>query len=354
MSDGKASGKKSGKASGKKSGKGHSALPVADNVRHYSRREILQRVAASGAAVAATVGLGAWLLDRKPPGANETLIEIADHRVTRPLGSVDIAVARGRDVAAMVQKALAAMGGIESFVRPGERVVIKPNVGWNRLPAQAANTNPEIVAEVARLVIAAGAAEVWVTDNPVNNAERCFARSGIADAVRKAGAELILPNELSFRTVAVGGQLLRVGDVLWPFVEADRIINLPVVKQHGLCHATMAMKNWYGVLGGHRVRLHQNIDRSIVELAGMVKPTLTIMDATRVLMANGPSGGSLDDVKRFDTIVVGVDEVALDAYGSQFLDRTPSEITFIGLAEREGIGRSDYQNMKMVEIEVEG
>jgi uncharacterized protein (DUF362 family) len=110
------------------------------------------------------------------------------------------------------------------------------------------------------------------------------------------------------------------------------------------------MKNWYGVIGGHRVRLHQDIDRSIVELAAMVKPTLTVMDATHVLMANGPSGGSLDDVKRYDSIAVGVDEVALDAWGAQFLERRPEELGYVTLGEREGLGRSDYRSLKLVEV----
>jgi uncharacterized protein (DUF362 family) len=205
-----------------------------------------------------------------------------------------------------------------SFKR-GERVVIKPNIGWNRLPEQAANTNPEVVAEVVRLVAAAGASKIWVTDASVNTAEQCFARSGIEKAAKAAGATVVRPDATAFREVDVSGKLLRTADVLFPFVEADRVINVPVVKQHGLSGATMAMKNWYGMLGGQRVKLHQNIHLSIVDLASMIKPTLTIMDATRILLANGPTGGSLSDVKMMDTIAVSSDEVALDAFGASLL-----------------------------------
>jgi uncharacterized protein (DUF362 family) len=199
-------------------------------------------------------------------------------------------------------------------------------------------------------VKSAGAASVWVTDVTVNNAERCFSRSGIRTAAEAAGAEVILPSEARFRPTVVGGQTLRVADVLWPFLEADKVINVPVVKQHGLARATMAMKNWYGVLGGHRVRLHQEIDRSIFELTAMMKPTLTVLDATRVLMANGPSGGSLDDVKRFDTVAAGVDEVALDAFGASFLGVAPTSLGYLALGEAAGLGRRDYRSSKLVEV----
>ncbi len=138
--------------------------------------------------------------------------------------------------------------------------------------------------------------------------------------------------------------------MLWPFVEADKIINIPIVKQHGLSGATMAMKNWYGVVGGHRARMHQDIHRSIFELTTMMKPTLTIMDATRVLMANGPSGGSLDDVKAFNTIAAGIDEVALDAFGCSFLGLSASDLGYLTLGERAGLGTTNYRSLKLEEV----
>jgi uncharacterized protein (DUF362 family) len=317
--------------------------------RLYSRREMLVRVAGTAAAAAGTVGLGLALLDRAPSAAPAP-VRIRDHRVARPSGSVAMAIARGKDPAANVRRALEAMGGMGAFVKRGERVAVKPNVGWNRLPEQAANTEPLVVAEVVRLALAAGAAEVWVTDNPVNTAERCFARSGIADAARAAGAKVVLPSERAFRLVEVAGATLRVAEVLWPLVDADRIINLPVVKQHGLSRATLSMKNWYGVLGGHRARLHQDIHRSVVDLATLVKPTLTVLDATRILLANGPSGGSLDDVKRLDTVAVSADEVALDAFGASLLGLSPDDVGSIALGEKAGLGRADWRSTKLEEL----
>ena len=161
---------------------------------------------------------------------------------------------------------------------------------------------------------------------------------------------MVRPDTTAFREVNVAGKLLQVGDVLFPFVEADRIINVPLVKQHGLSGATMALKNWYGVLGGQRVKLHQNIHLSIVDLALMVKPTLTILDATRILLANGPTGGSLADVKQLDTVAVSTDEVALDAFGASLLGLSPSDLGFIVEGMKAGLGTMQWQSLKTVEL----
>jgi uncharacterized protein (DUF362 family) len=313
-----------------------------------TRRELMQ-VLATSAAAAATIGLAAVLNDR-PVGRHGALVKIKDHRVALAPGANQMAIVHGPDAAANVRKAIEALGGIGAFIKSGEKVLIKPNVGWNRLPEQAANSNPEVVAEVVRMVKAAGASVVWVADVPVNTADRCFERSGIRKAAGEAGAKVVLPDETNFREVEVGGKILRTAEVLYPFVEADRIINLPVVKQHGLSGATLSMKNWYGALGGHRVRLHQDIHKSIADLAVMIKPTLTILDATRILTGNGPSGGSLDDVKKLDLLAASADEVALDAWGITLLGVPREAAMWITEAEHAGIGTSDYKSLKLVDV----
>jgi len=318
--------------------------------REYTRREILRRAAGTGVAATAAVGLGLGLSTGDTRRVPEKLQVLPGYGVEPVAGAAQMAIARGADPAENVRRALAALGGMAAFVRKGEKVLIKPNVGWNRLPQQAANTNPEVVAEVVRQVKAAGAAEVWVADVSVNDARRCFKRSGVGAAAEQAGAELVLPDQMGFREVSADGVVLGSVDVLWPFLQADRVINLPVVKQHGLCMATLAMKNWYGAIGGHRARLHQDIHRSIVDLAAMVRPTLTVLDATRVLRANGPSGGSLDDVQQRDTIAAGVNEVALDAFGATLLDLDPMAVEFIAEAERRGLGTADFRSLKLEEI----
>ena len=332
---------------GKSAGEG-APDPVPDSV--YTRRQILGATAAA----AATVAGAAFLYDRegggRPPGRDEPLRRVPDHRVKIAQGAAKMAIARGPSPGENARRAIEAVGGMSAFVRRGESVVIKPNVGWNRLPEQAANTDPDVVAAVVRAVKAAGASQIWVFDVPVNNAERCFARSGIGEAARAAGATVLLPDSNDFRHVQVGGVTLRTAKVFYALLQADRVINLPVAKHHGLTGATLAMKNWYGVLGGHRVLLHQDIHRSVVDLAVMVKSTLTVLDGTRLLMANGPSGGSLDDVKAGKVVAASSDEVAIDAFGATLLDRRPEQIAFIGLAEQKGLGTADYRSLDPVEM----
>jgi uncharacterized protein (DUF362 family) len=316
----------------------------------YTRRQILR----TAAAATVTAAAAAFLYERHPggssPGRTEDLPRVPDHRVQAQGDASKMAIVRGPDAGENVRRAIEAIGGIQAFVGRGESVVIKPNVGWNRMPEQAANTNPEVVAAVITAVKGAGASKIWVFDVPVNNAERCFARSGIEEAARAAGATVLIPGSDDFRPVRVGGATLNTAQVFWALLEADRVINVPVVKHHGLTGATLAMKNWYGVLGGHRTLLHQDIHRSVVDLAMMVKPTFTVLDGTRVLMANGPSGGSLDDVKTMNVVAASRDEVAIDAFGATLLGRHARDLAFIGLAEQKGLGTSDYRSLDPVEI----
>ena len=322
--------------------------------RRLTRREMLQ-VAATSAAVAGTVGLAAALKDRKPGGAaaggsGAPQLRIKDHRVALPQGANQLAIVHGADAAENARKAVEALGGMGLFVRHGEKVLIKPNVGWNRLPEQAANTNPEVVAAVVRMVKDAGASVVWVADVPVNTPDRCFERSGIKTAAGQAGATVVVPGAADFREIDAGGRWLHAADVLFPLVEADKIINLPIVKQHSAAGATLSLKNWYGALGGNRMRLHQQLHECIVDLAAMAKPTLTLLDATRILTGNGPSGGSLDDVKRLDLLAASTDEVALDAWGVTLLGLSREDVAFIGKAEQAGLGTGDYKSLKLVEV----
>ena len=313
-------------------------------------RRAALRVGMTAAMAVGSVALGFWLRARSGSKKTRDLPTLKDHRAEKPAGANDMAIVRGPDPAANVRRAVEALGGMGRFVKRGERVVIKPNIGWNRTPEQAANTNPDVVAEVVRLVVAAGASKVWLTDASVNTPEQCFARSGIEKAAKAAGATVIRPDASAFREVNVSGKLLHTGDVLFPFVEADRVINVPIVKQHGLSLASMALKNWYGVLGGQRVKLHQNIHLSIIDLAAMVRPTLTILDATRILTANGPTGGSLADVKQMDTIAAGSDEVALDAFGATLLGLNPNDVGFIVEGMKAGLGTPQWHNLKTVEL----
>ncbi len=254
-----------------------------------------------------------------------------------------IALAENVDHAAALNRALDALGGIKRFVKPGERVTIKPNVGWDRAPSQAADTNPVLVGEMVRLCFAAGASSVIVSDISCNDPRRCFLRSGIREAAERAGANVILPTDEDFITIDLKGEILTAWPVLKYFVDTDRLINMPIVKQHSLSSCTIAMKNLYGILGGPRNRLHQSIDQSIVDLAVFCPPTLTVVDATRVLMRGGPQGGSLNDVAIQNSVICATDQVAADARASEFLGLKPENVGHIALAAKSGLGQIDYR-----------
>jgi uncharacterized protein (DUF362 family) len=229
---------------------------------------------------------------------------------------------------------------MEAFVRRGDVVLVKPNVGWDRLPEQAANTDPAVVAELVRACRAAGAKKVVVADLSCNDPRRCFTRSGIRAAAEKAGAEVLDGSQLRMVAVSIPGSAAGL-EVFEPLLQATRVVNVPVAKHHGLSRATVGMKNWFGVLGKGRARLHQDIDRTVAELAATFRPTLTVVDATRVLLGNGPQGGSLDDVKAIGAVCAGIDPVLCDAWGAAQLEVKPSALGFIGEAERRGLGKSD-------------
>lgn len=256
-----------------------------------------------------------------------------------------LAVAGGAGSSENLRHALAALGGIERFISAGNRVAIKPNAAWDRAPEQAANSDPQLVGELVRLCLAAGAASVTVLDNTCHNPKRAFARSGIAEAVRAAGGTVTHQGTAGTVALDLGGLTLGRWKVLKPIVEADRLINVPVVKHHSLSRVTLGMKNWFGAVVGARPSLHQNIGRVCAELGRAFDPTLTVVDATRVLTGGGPTGGSLSLVRPMDLVAVATDPVAADAWGASLLDVLPTDLPHIGIASQLGLGTSEWRSV---------
>jgi uncharacterized protein (DUF362 family) len=308
------------------------------------RREALVRLSSTGLAVAGVATGVLGLADRRVAAA-EVLPAIPDWRVAVSGDAARTVAARGDDPAANVRRALAALGGMQRFVKRGETVVVKPNVGWDRLPEQGANTDPAVVAEIVRQARGAGARRVIVADLSCNDAGRCFARSGILDAAGQAGAEVLDARRLELVAAALPGRAAGL-EVFAPLLQADRVINVPIVKHHGLSRATLGMKNWFGVLGRGRNRLHQDIDRCLAELGAIFRPTLTIVDATRVLLRNGPTGGSLSDVKAVGAVAAGVDPVLCDVWGATQLGVDPRSLEYLVAAEKAGLGKGDLALVK--------
>jgi uncharacterized protein (DUF362 family) len=196
---------------------------------------------------------------------------------------------------------------------------------------------------------------VIVTDVSCNEPRRCFQRSGIQAAARAEGAEVILPDPDLYREVDLGGVVLKSWPVFIPLLEADKIINLPIAKHHGLVRATLGMKNWYGILGGQRNRLHQQIHQSLVDLANFMLPTVTLMDCYRILVRNGPTGGNLEDVELKKTMVAGTDPVALDAYVAKaYWDLDPEQLPYLQMAAAHGLGTVDFDGLHFTTSQLGG
>ncbi len=264
----------------------------------------------------------------------------------------DLAVAHGGSPEKVTRAAVEALGGMRRFVSKGDVVVVKPNIGWDRTPEQAADTNPLVVATLVALCLEAGAKKVKVFDRTCNDARRCYEQSGIAPAARQAGAEVSFVDDRRFKEVAIRGEAIQSWPLYQDLLEADKVINVPIAKHHGLSGLTLGLKNWMGIMGGSRGRIHQNIHQSLVDLATVVKPCLTVLDAVRVLTAHGPQGGSLDDVKSLDTVAAGTDVVAVDAFGATLMGRVPSDIGYIAKAARHGLGSMDLAKLSVKRVDL--
>lgn len=316
--------------------------------RTIGRRELVRHWGPAALAGVVLAGSGALLQGRegrhRPPTPDRAALP-PDWRVD-PGERGRIAIARGGGPAENLRRALAPFGGIEHFVRRGEKVAIKPNCAWDRTPEQAANTDPELVAELVRLCLAAGAVSVVVADNSCNDPERTFARSGIGPAARAAGAAVLHQGNAGTVPLDLGGTELGEWQVLKPLVEADRVINVPIVKHHSLSRVTLGMKNWMGAVVGRRNSMHQRIDQSSAELGAAFRPTLTVVDATRVLTGGGPTGGSLDLVRTLDQVAVSTDVVAADAWGGSLLEVGPRELPHLEIAARLGLGTVDWASVR--------
>jgi uncharacterized protein (DUF362 family) len=320
--------------------------------KKINRRSFLARGTKAALSVAAAGIIAKTLYDKTgPSGEPETeLVTLPDFSVV-PKDGQRISIVKGGDRIQTVDKAIDLLGGIERFIKAGDVVVIKPNVAFTTAPALGATTNPDLVAEVVRLCYSRGQAKtVYVTDNPINDAESCFALSGVGKAAAQAGAKIILPKDRFFKkTTLASGKLIRKWPILYePLAKANKVIGIAPIKNHSRAGASMTMKNWYGLLGGRRNRFHQDINTIIAELSMLVKPTLVIGDGTEVMMTNGPTGGSISDLRRKDTMIVSCDQVAADAFGCELLDMKVDDLPYLSMAEQAGVGKTDYQSLKPI------
>jgi uncharacterized protein (DUF362 family) len=329
----------------------------------FSRRQFATQVGGYALAAGAAVTGGLWLRDHwgmegvKPPPP----VRLKNYSVKLPVSKPNMIIVRSAPVLPtdhsskddemkareeqafkMVKAAMDAMGGVNLFIQKGDVVVIKPNVAFDKNPDLAATTQPDTVMAVTRLCLGAGARKVIVADNPINNPESCFYKTKVGEAAIRAGAELMMPKDSYFEQLYVGGETITGTWRMFyrPFREATKVIGISPVKDHNLCKATVTMKNWYGLLGNPRNQFHQNIHGIISDFALMMKPTLVIADGRKLLMRNGPTGGSLNDVKRGDTMVIGTDSTAVDSWCvTRLLDRPRNQIIYLDKVITRGLGK---------------
>lgn len=285
---------------------------------------------------------------------------MAAHAQDAAAKPVDMTIARWKsapdaplsEVAAkLTQQAIEAIGGMKRFVKAGNVVWIKPNIGWDRTPDQAANTHPDVVKMLVKMCYEAGAKKVKVGDNPCHDAAKSYANSGIEQAAKDAGAEIVFLDKNRFKEMTIGGSVLKSIPVYPDIVESDLVISCPVTKHHSATTVTLCMKNYMGVIENRR-KFHQDLPGCIRDMTAFMKPRLSLLDATRILTAHGPTGGDLADVKRMNTVAASTDIVALDAFGAELLGHKAGDIASILAGHEAKLGNMDYKSLVLKELEV--
>jgi uncharacterized protein (DUF362 family) len=278
----------------------------------------------------------------------EEVWAMASRETPQPL----VAKAQGTNYAQLVGDTIQALGGMKKFVNPGEVVVVKPNMAWDRPPEMAANANPAVVRQVVELCLQAGAKQVKVLDYTCDDARKAYAASGIQAAVegiKDPRAVMQFVDERGFVEVQIEkARALKKWSFYKDILEADRFINIPVAKQHSEARLTMCLKNMMGAIGPWRGRIHVGLHQNIADMNLILRPDLHVLDATRILLRNGPKGGRLEDVAVKNLVFAGADPVALDALGTELFGMKPGDIGYITRAHQAGRGEMDLSKIKVL------
>ncbi len=263
-----------------------------------------------------------------------------------------VARVQGTNYGQLAGDAIQALGGIKKFVHPGEVVVVKPNMAWDRPPEMAANANPLVVRQVVELCLDAGAKQVKVLDNTCDDARKSYVTSGIkvaVEGIKDPRAVVQFVDDRRFVQVKVEkAKALKKWYFYKDILEADRFINIPVAKTHSEARLTMCLKNMMGAIGGWRGRIHVGLNQNIADMNLLLRPDLHVLDATRIMVKNGPSGGRLDYVQVKNLVFAGTDPVALDALGTGLFGLQPADIGYITKAHQVGRGEMDLHKIKLV------
>jgi uncharacterized protein (DUF362 family) len=267
--------------------------------------------------------------------------------------SSDLYVARNGSPGELVTAALNAFGGINSVVKRGSKVVIKVNMSFNRRSEQAATTNPELVEMLVRLCRDAGASQVLVLDHTLDNGKMCMEKTGIKEAVERAGGKIkVIDSHGDYKETKISrGKNLTYADISKDVLDADVFINVPIAKVHNSATATLSMKNLMGIVWNRRELHLRGLHQCIADLSTEIKPDLIILDAYRILMTHGPGGPG--EVKEAGEVIVGTDPVAVDVYGSLLLEKVPQQIGYIEKASELGLGQMNIDKINVVYVDAQ-
>lgn len=305
------------------------------------RREFVRKSISAGVVTGATLGLS---------GMNN--IWAAN---SPALGAFDLVAVKGGEPDVMFDLAIKAMGGMGQFVGKNQTVVVKPNIGWDRLPERAANTNPILVKQIIKHCFDAGAKDVYVFDHTCDNWTKCYKTSGIEKYVKDAGGKMVPGNtENYYQEVSIpGGKKLLSAKVHELILESDVYINVPVLKNHSSTKLSLAMKNLMGVVWDRRYWHKNDLHQCIADFASYQrKPDLNIVDAYNAMMKNGPQGVSKADVLNMKSQLVSTDMVAIDAAAAKLFGTEPETVPFIRIADEMNLGTMDLSQLSIKRIKV--
>lgn len=307
------------------------------------RRDFLKKGIGAGVAAGAFLKLGSL--------GSEALASTTQSDSSKPF---DLVAVMGGEPVPMFEKGIAALGGMGKFVKKGQTVVIKPNIGWDTSPERAGNTNPQLIGIITEHCIKAGAKDVFVFDNTCDEWGRCYKNSGIEDAVKKAGGKIIPGNtENYYKPVTVpNGVKLKDAKVHELILNSDVFINVPVLKHHSSAKLTIAMKNLMGIVWDRRFWHRNDLHQCIADFATWRNPDLNIIDAYRVMTRNGPRGVSEADIFLKKSLILSTDMVAADAAAAKIFGSEPSDIQYIKIAHEMGVGNMNLDELKIERIRV--
>jgi len=271
-----------------------------------------------------------------------------------------IALKGGKGPDDLFKQGIAYLGGMSRFVKKGQSVLIKPNIGWDRSPEYGANTDPALIGAIVKECFNAGASTVYVLDHTCDSWQSCYKNSRIEEYAKNSGAKTVPANSKDYyvNTPIPRGKILKEALVHKLFIESDVVINVPVLKHHSSTGITASMKNFMGVVWDrsewHRKDLHQ----CIADFATLRKPDLCILDGWNVMVKNGPRGYSASDTVKFEYLFISTDPVAIDSAGASVLIKAGAisgkaeDIRYIKLAKGYGIGRTDLDRMNIKRVTI--